>query len=239
MKEVAIIILTHNAPEFVKETLETLNNITDAEDLSKCEIIVYDNASEPETIKILKNLTSRGFIDKIFFSDKNLLFAGGNNAAIEMASSDIKYYLLLNSDIKINDPKWLRILLNVKKEDCYNVVSYGTCTNPTRADGYCFLVDKHLYDKYKLDESYQWWWSVTKLQANILKSGGKILAFKNHETLIHHYGGASGKDFKDAKGMNIDITEVKSWFESNKNEVIVRRASVLNGMISMVNKYRK
>lgn len=81
------------------------------------------------------------------------------------------------------------------------------------------LIDKFLYDKYKLDEYFKWWWSITKLQSQVLKEGFKIRAVKNHEKHIHHYGGKSGDGWKGATGMDISIDEVISWFENKKENV--------------------
>ena len=46
MIKISIIIITHNAPSYVDETLSTLHYLTAKNDLEKCEIIVVDNASD-------------------------------------------------------------------------------------------------------------------------------------------------------------------------------------------------
>lgn len=239
MKEISVLILTHNAPKYVEETLATLNEVTPKETRDRLEIIVWDNASEPSTTELIKKLRDKGYIDKLSLSDKNLLFAGGNNRAAELASSETKYYLLLNSDIRINDPQWIDILLNAKNAGNYAAASYGACKNPNRADGYCLLVDKELYDQYKLDEQFQWWWSVTKLQAQILQHGSNILAFKNHDKILLHYGGKSGHDFVNAKGMDADASEILSWFQNSIGKVYINNAFSLRGLIDNVARFRK
>lgn len=239
MKEISVIILTHNATKYVKETLETLNEVTEPEYRDKIEIIVWDNASQSETLDLLHDLSERGYIDKIFYSKENLFFAGGNNRASKLASNETKYYLLLNSDIRINDPQWLRILMNAKKEGSYAVASFGACENPPRADGYCFMIDKSLYNKYMLDETFQWWWGITKLQAHILQENKNILGFQNHNSLLFHYGGKSGNDFYKAKGINTDINEILSWFISSKGRFYKKRVALLGKYFSLIKKYRK
>lgn len=98
--------------------------------------------------------------------------------------------------------------------------AYGAVlSEPIRADGYCLLINKELYAKYQLDENFQWWWSVTKLEAQILNEGGKIVAFKNHENMLHHFGGKSGQGYKDAKGMDISVKDVKEWFHKGCVEI--------------------
>ena len=215
MKDIGILILTYNAPSYVKETLDTLHNVTNPEDLKRCEIVVWDNNSEKETQDLLKDYLKKGYIDKLKLSDRNLLFAGGNNEASKLVNSDAKYYLLLNSDIKIKDPDWLRYLLQIKKDGNFGGISYGFCKTPDRCDGYCFLIDKTLYDKYMLDTSFQWWWGVTKLQSQIVKEGINLLGLTHHNHILYHYGGKSGDAFKTAKGLNTKREYILKWFKSS------------------------
>ena len=224
-KEVSILILTHNAPKYVRETIETLNEVTCPEDRRIMEIIVWDNASESETIDILHELKNRNYIDTLHLSDENLLFAGGNNACAKLASKETGLYLLLNSDVRIVDPHWYRVLKNAKVNGNYVVASYGTCDNPTRVDGYCYLIDRDFYDNEPLDENFQWFYGITKQQAIALKNSQNILGFYAHEHLLIHYGGKSGIDFKNAKGLDISQAEILKWYESKQGgEVIIKIA---------------
>ncbi|MBR6030503.1 MAG: glycosyltransferase [Bacteroidaceae bacterium] len=224
MAKISIIIITHNAPSYVDETLTTLHDITAKNDLEKCEIIIVDNASGSETKDLLKKAKQDGRIDKLFFSEKNTLFAGGNNIGVSLASKDSELILLLNSDVSIKDSGWLHNLVKSKQQGGYAVASYGLCETPDRADGYCFLIDRNLYDKYHLDENFEWWWSITKIQSQILQQGGNILALGNHNHLLVHYGGKSGKDFVGAKGMDISQEKVLEWFDNAPGRVFFRDA---------------
>lgn len=216
--KVSILMLTYNAPKYVKESILTLKENTKNIDY---ELIVLDNHSKFMTRRLLKKLEKKGLMDKLILSDKNLLFAKGNNVAFE-AASDSEYILLLNSDVKINSSNWLETLLKIHPKEG-GISSFGAVdSEPIRADGYCLLIDKNLYEKYKLDETYEWWWGVTKLESKVLKEGKKIVAVRNHEEFIHHYGGKSGKGYKNAKGMDADRNEVKKWFDNNKVEIIDR-----------------
>jgi len=214
--KISILMLTHNAPKYVKKSIMTLRKTVGI----NYELVVVDNASDKKTKKLLSNLEQKGLIDKLIFNDNNELFAKGNNIASRYASSESSYYLLLNSDVKIKRKDWLQKLLALHPGE--GISSFGSVlSDPIRADGYCLLINKWLYDRYLLDESFEWWWSVTKLEAEVLKEGKKIRAVSNHEKYIHHYGGKSGKGFKDAKGMEIDINEVNSWFTVGAVEVEV------------------
>lgn len=214
--KLSILMLTHNAPKYVKESIMTVKSNSTS---INYELIVVDNASGIRTKMLLKNLKRKGIIDTLYFNNKNLLFAKGNNIASRLCSDDSDMILLLNSDISVKSCEWLNKLFSIHPKEG-GISSYGVVENePLRADGYCLLINRDLYIKYKLDENFAWFWSVTKLESQVLKEGKPIRAVKNHEEYIHHYGGKSGHGFKNAAGLEIDIEEVKKWFVSGKIEV--------------------
>lgn len=213
---ISIIMLTYNAPEFVKHSIVTLKKLTKG---VSYELIVLDNGSKARTRKLLLELQQKGYINKIIFEDHNTLFAKGNNTASRLCSEESKYILLLNSDVEICDGYWLKKLLERHER---GAISYGVCVAEphVRADGYCFLIDKDLYLKYRLDEQFEWWWSVTKLQAQLLKDSYTVKAVKEHHAQLIHYGGMSGTAWKNSKGMELEGKEVKKWFDKYDVEII-------------------
>lgn len=217
--KISILMLSYNAPKYVYESILTSRKVTKTN--IPFELIVVDNDSRWPTRRLVQHLYKKGLIDKLCLNDENQLFAKGNNTASTLAADDSTHYLLLNSDVHIYDPKWLDKLVELLPEEG-GISSFGAVlTDPVRADGYCMLIDRNLYDKYKLDEDFQWWWSVTKLEAQVLKDGHGINAVRNHENIIHHYGGKSGKGFKNAKNMNVDMEMVKGWFEEGSDRMVV------------------
>ena len=215
--KVSILMLTYNAPLYVYKSIKSLKQTNNVE----YELIVVDNNSNNITKKLLWSLYRKKLINKLYFNNENALFAGGNNLAAKLSDKKSSYICLLNSDIEIKNPSWLENLVNICSDVNVGGVSYGAVEyEPIRADGYCLLMKKDLYTKYQLDEDFQWWWSVTKLEAKILNEGKKIVAFKNHEDMIHHFGGKSGNGYKDAKGMDVSIDEVKKWFKRGKVQII-------------------
>lgn len=225
---VSIIILVHNAPLYVFHTLKTLK-FTKGVDY---EVIVLDNKSNNFTKEILIRLHNKGYIDKLIFEKENILFAKGNNTAALLCDKNSKFILLLNSDVEIRDEEWLKLLLEKHKR---GAIAYGLCIdNPwTRGDGYCFLIDKDLYLKYGLDERFEWFWSVTKLQAQLLNDGYNVTAIQNHEKLIHHYGGKSGTSWQSSDGMDTEMGIIKKWF--NKKNIIILES--LDGRKPIYKKY--
>ena len=213
---VSIIMLTYNAPEFVEHSIKTLREHTKG---ISYELIVLDNASGTRTRRLLLRLQKKGMIEKLIFEKQNTLFAKGNNTASRLCSSKSKYILLLNSDVEIRDDNWLTALLAAHER---GAISYGVCeAEPhVRADGYCFLIDTDLYLQYQLDEQFEWWWSVTKLQAQLLRDSYKVKAVKDHTAQLIHYGGMSGTAWRNSKGMAVEGEEIKSWFAAHKVEII-------------------
>lgn len=217
MKKVSILMLTYNAPRYVKKSIVSLKKLTSNQNY---ELIVVDNDSKHPTVRTLYKLKSRGLVDKLYYNSNNDLFAKGNNIAARLASEDSDYYLLLNSDVEIKSPDWLDKLIELMPEEG-GIASFGAVQSaPKRADGYCMMINADLYNKYKLDEHFQWWWGVTKLESQVLKEGKKVIAVDNHEEYIHHFGGKSGKGFSDATGMDVDMDEVKKWFEDGDVKII-------------------
>ena len=190
---VSIVMLVYNAPLLTLQTLLTLKKTKNVD----YEVIVVDNASGIITKAVLKFLFRYKYIDKLVTSDENTFFAKGNNIGTSYSNENSKYYLLLNSDIKIIDPDWLYLMLKGHK---YGISSIGICDkgkHTARCDGYCFLIDKDLYDEYKLDENFKWWYGITKLQIQVLNQEGCFVGgCEDDSTLIKHYWGGSGKAFK-------------------------------------------
>lgn len=206
--EVSILMLTHGAFKYTHKTLSTLQKTKDV----SYETVIVDNLSGNFLRHFLLRWQTRGWSDKLCFLNYNSLFAEGNNIASRLADQKSKYYLLLNSDVEIRDPLWLRKLIDKHER---GITSYGLVKdNPiTRVDGYCLLIDSDLYRKYQLNGDFQWWWSVTKLQAEVLVDGFAVKGYEEHEEQVHHFGGKSGQDFRKAKGLQTDPKEIVSWFE--------------------------
>lgn len=217
--KVSILMLTHNAPEYVNIALRSLAEHKPVG--IQCEIVVVDNSSDAPTQRLVSELKDEGLIDVLYLSPENTLFAGGNNMAAGLAASDATHFVLLNSDVQIHDDNWLPVLLS---RHTRGAVSFGVATDPLRIDGYCLLIDADLYREYPLDEGHQWWWSVTKQQAALLTAGYAVGGFAEHEKYIHHFGGKSGSAFESAKGMNVSRSEVFEWFHGLEPEIFDRGA---------------
>jgi glycosyltransferase involved in cell wall biosynthesis len=200
-------MLTHNAPDYVEITIRSVAKMTDN---VQYELVVLDNASDTPTRELLRHLADEGLINKLRFLDHNALFSAGNNLAARIASVPSAYFLLLNSDVEVRDPEWLSRLLAIHRT---GMTAYGLTLKPARVDGWCALIDADLYRRYPLDESHQWWWSIAKQQAQLLRDGFSVQGYREHERYIHHFGGKSGHAFRGAQGMQLPDGEMARWFD--------------------------
>lgn len=215
-QKVSIIIPVHNAMRHTRETITTVTEKTKGVDY---ELIVVDNGSRLPTKVYLAWVSVRGKIEYLVTPRENLYFARGNNVGASLASPDSTHVLLLNSDIRINSGDWLTVLLGHHRQ---GATAFGHVAEaPERADGYCFLIDKHLYLKYRLDESFPWWWGITKLQADLLRDGYSVLAIKNHEKYLDHYGGKSKVSAKLLReSRQHDRKKIIEWFDGRRVTVL-------------------
>ena len=187
MRKVSIIILTFNAPAYVKRTLKSLRYT----DYDNYEVIVFDNHSDAKTRKYLKSMEGKGYFDKIIYSDENLMFIKGNNEAFKHIAHDSELVMFLNSDVEIRNREWLKAIVETHKTgltglDCQDKLSQ-------RPDGWCIMLDTFLYDRFKLNEvKYRFYYSVADLNAKLINAGYAVQTIDHYSNLIWHFGNASG-----------------------------------------------
>jgi GT2 family glycosyltransferase len=209
---ISILMVTHNAPRYVWKSLRGIRKRT--QDV-EYEVVVVDNDSRLPTRLIVVAARFLGLANRVALLDRNTLFAEGCNIAAAMGPRESTHVLLLNSDTEPKAPNWLSNLLQLHRR---GAVAYGFVEKGPvpRADGYCLLVDRDLFMEIGLDESFQWWWSVTRLQAELLKRGHSVRAVRDHDEWLVHYRGRSGKDWKGARGMKTPAAQIQGWFEGHQ-----------------------
>jgi glycosyltransferase involved in cell wall biosynthesis len=202
---VSILIVAFNAPRHLLRLFRSMTQTSGVD----YEVVVVDNRSRAPTRLLLHMLASIRAINSLTLLDRNTLFAGGVNTALRVSNPSSRYVLLLNPDITIQDPEWLRRLLEVHARGATSLGLVEGGPWP-RADGYCLLIDRDLFGG--LSPEFHWWWGVTKLQADLLQTGHTVRAVRNHDHLITHTGGASGPPPRDARGMQTDDATIRDWF---------------------------
>lgn len=114
--ELSIIILSYNTAQLTKLTIDSIYQSVTTDLLY--EIVVLDNDSKDESVKILKELEKKHTNLTFIQSKENLGFSKGNNRAIKQAKG--KYVLFLNSDIIVIDDAIETLLTYYKENDDVN-----------------------------------------------------------------------------------------------------------------------
>lgn len=105
--DLTIVILSYNSQFWLKKTLETLKENYLDKTIFKVEVIVVDNASQDESVKMVRKSFK---FAQLIESDENLGFAAGNNLALKKIKS--KYVMLLNSDMEATAETKLDLLID-------------------------------------------------------------------------------------------------------------------------------
>ena len=113
--KVAIILITYNSMKYLDNLFKDLKNIKySPKDLM---LFVIDNSSSDDTYNFLrKNISSLGWWKVILHrNSSNLGFAGATSIALSIIYKyfpDIKYIIIINPDIKIIDPCFIKKLVS-------------------------------------------------------------------------------------------------------------------------------
>jgi len=118
--KVSIILLSYNLPDLLDSAIRSILNRSFYPNL---ELIIVDNKSSPETLRVIKKHKKDKRV-KAILNHKNFGFAKGNNIGLKQATGD--YLIIINNDILIT-PGWIcRLLFHIKKS---NVGLVGVVTN--------------------------------------------------------------------------------------------------------------
>ncbi|OIQ25372.1 glycosyltransferase [uncultured Vibrio sp.] len=107
----SIIIVSYNIPMILKACVDSILRTTDS---SKTEIILIDNCSDDETVKVVESYAGLSNV-KVEFNNENLGFTAAVNQGIELSKPD-NNIVLLNNDA-ITTSGWLTALENVVIND--------------------------------------------------------------------------------------------------------------------------
>ena len=187
--KVAIVIVTHNALQFVSICLESVRRYS----TMPHEIIVVDNCSEPAVRQYLQQFGGL----KLVLNESNSLWCQGNNQGIEQISDEVTHILLLNSDMEVRRADWLQRMVNVA-DSAERIGIVGTAAHRVRiwptfggVDGQCLMFKRHLIEEIgPLDsERLPWNGADIDLAAKAFKKGYiyKIMP-KKPELVVHYHG---------------------------------------------------
>lgn len=116
MPVIYIILVNYNG---YKDTIKCIDSLKKINYINY-KIIIVDNASSDNSLKILKQKTNNCIIMK---SKKNLGFAGGNNLGIKYAlAHDADYIMLLNNDTIVSNSFLNNMLMSFNKNNKIGLV---------------------------------------------------------------------------------------------------------------------
>lgn len=214
--KVAIIVVSYNALAYARKMLSSVRTTRGVD----YEIVVVDNDSGRRTKLFWTAMRFLGRINRLALLDRNTFFAEGCNIGVAMAPREATHVLLLNTDCEVKDPDWLSRMLAVHETGATGL-RYVTTGAWPRADGFCFLIDRDAWGT-GLDEQFQWWWSVTGLEARLLREGLQVTAVRDYEDAVVHHWGKSGKAFKKARSGDASRETVAGWFDGHQVRVVDR-----------------
>lgn len=103
MYKILSCVVTHNRPELTKITIESLA----AQSLFEHFIIVYDNGSNEETVRIIQDFYDRGMIDDMILDNENSYPGAATNRAWKQGLESFDADILHRSDNDIfYRPRW-------------------------------------------------------------------------------------------------------------------------------------
>jgi len=107
LRKTAIVILNWNGSDMMHKYLPSVI------ENSYGDVIVADNASTDDSIEMLK----REFPDtRTIVLDQNYGFAEGYNRALAQLKDEYEYFILLNSDVKITQNDWDKVMVEYMDE---------------------------------------------------------------------------------------------------------------------------
>jgi GT2 family glycosyltransferase len=120
--KVSFLWINYNSASFIDLVLESLEAVKNI-DYPNYELIIVDNGSNDNSLKIIKDFINRIQINcKVIELDRNLGFTGGNNVAYSMRDVHSKYVALLNSDAIPLEKSLNRLVDSMEKDETLGAV---------------------------------------------------------------------------------------------------------------------
>ena len=107
---VSVIIPVYNGQKHLEELIQSLKNQT----YNKIEVIIVDNNSTDDSVKLLKSLNNKIISLNIFLNKKNEGYCGGCNEVIKHAKGE---YLLFLSQDRIMNNDWIELTVAKMNQD--------------------------------------------------------------------------------------------------------------------------
>lgn len=171
MPEVSIIILTYNSAHFIGELIKSLHEFG-----KDSEIIIVDNDSKDDTVKIAKKFEEVN----IFETGKNLGFAKGINYGAQRAKGEL--FLFINPDAVFKKGKLADMVSVLKENENAAIVGgklIGRSGKPEKSAGKFFNLFETIMMVLGLDEKIGVRFSPNSLSKVDFVSGGFMMVRAN------------------------------------------------------------
>ena len=209
--EASIVIVTRNAFAYCVKLFRSLPRTRDVD----YEVVVVDNRSRLPTRLLLIGLALTGRINRLCLMDRNTLFAEGNNVGVAAASRAAPHVLLLNSDVEVRDPPG--------SGGCSTPIAAARRRSASSRRGRCRAPTATASSSTAT--------STSRAASTRRTSGGGASrscrrgccgpaipsrAVREHDELLVHFGGKSGRGHKPATGMDVEPEEIQGWFDGRR-----------------------
>lgn len=188
---VSIVIVTFNAPDYVRRCLDSIEARTSI----AYETIVVDNASDAPTRALLAERAGRGTI-RLVQREDNPLWAKACNQGLALCDPRSRFVLLLNPDCEALADDWVQRLAAVLDADPKVAVT-GIALNWKRigpvfgcVDGQCFFMRRAAFDEVGLldAERYPWNGGPYDWCARAFAKGWTYRLCANDPPFLVHHG---------------------------------------------------
>lgn len=142
--KVSIIWVNYNSKSFIDISIKSLESLTEL-DYPNYEVIVIDNHSIDGSFEIIKKyVESKNKYFKIFRTQRNIGFTGGNNLGFKMRDKDSKYVVLVNNDAIIY-PESLKKIIEWMESESQVGAGQGVVLAPSgKIEGIGYMLDELL-----------------------------------------------------------------------------------------------
>jgi hypothetical protein len=220
--KVAIIIVTLNSGEFIKNCLDSIKKETDYKNYR---VVVSDNGSTDGTVELMKK--KYRWVDLIE-NKKNIYWAGGNNNGIlySIKKYNPNYFFLLNDDTIVKEKNWLKQIIETgesnKKIGIIGPKLVYPDGTPQHYGGYMsgFLMTNERDDKEKIKEVDHIMGSAIMIKKEVIEKIGLIddvfTPYLLDET--DYCLRAKKVGFKVVSDRNVEIVHYKSQTIEKRNK---------------------
>lgn len=231
--DVSIIVLNYNHPEVITRLLKSFPMTSGV----SYELVVVDNGSQPAVVEMLKGFHADGTITTLVPEPVNHFFSEGNNIGVRHSNPESRYILLLNSDMEILHPEWLKKMtewMEGTPEICpytwsdkaqppspgpRDVVSYGWSWDAdvpgcARPEGSCCMIRRTMWREISPDFPFHS--GIEEMLASIARDGGIVGSLSQYAPYVHHHGGGSEAPLMRNQIVNKRVANMKEWWSHGR-----------------------